>query len=110
MGYLCTVKNVVLCMAEEIAGVDGKKSHFGLLRSNLSSCLYRRVEIMVLFRRISNFSAPDFTPQYECICSLPSLREQSFLLKYNIKNEWAFLRKSLTADTVKQSINRMMKA
>lgn len=43
-------KNIVLCMAEEITGVDGKKRHFGLLSSNLSSCLYRRVGIMVLFR------------------------------------------------------------
>ena len=40
----------VLCMADEIIWVDGKKRHFGLIRSNLPSCLYRRGGIMVWFR------------------------------------------------------------
>ena len=43
-------QSIVLCMAEEIIRVDGKKRHFGLIRSNLPSCLYRRGGIMVLFR------------------------------------------------------------
>ena len=46
----CEKQSIVLCMAEEIVGVDGKKRHFGLIRSNLPFCLYRRGEIMVLFR------------------------------------------------------------
>lgn len=59
---------------------------------------------------ISNFSAQIPLLRVACICSLPSLREQSFSFKCNIKSEWALLKKSLTVETVKQCINRIMKA
>ena len=103
VGYLYSVKSMVLCVAEEIAGVDGKERQSGLLRSTFSSCLDRRIEIMVVFRRNFQLFCTGFHPSvWNTSGSPPSLGAQSLLLKYNIKNEWAFLKKSLTAETVKQ--------
>lgn len=70
VGYLYSVKSMVLCVAEEIAGVDGKERHFGLHRSIFSSCLYRRVEIMVVFRRNFQLFCTGFHSLHLAVCQV----------------------------------------
>lgn len=110
-GFPVWSENIVLCMAEEIAEVDGKKRHFGLLRSNLPSCLYRRIEIMVLFRtNFQLFCSRVHSSIWNAFAVCQILGSNHFCSNTISKTSGHFSKSLWQLKQWNNKINRMMKA